>query len=161
MNKPLHETLRRIAEDMFESLAFLLLLPDDEPALSPASAVTARIDFEGPRRGALFLSVSGEMLPELAANMLGRMDQTPTPDEQIDALKELLNVVCGNFLPQFAGAEPLFNVYPARVLSDGGIPADLETFSKEAAATLTLDAGVAQLALFVNAPADGYVHNAA
>ena len=149
MNNPQSETLNRVAEDMFESLAFLLGMPDEEePVLDPNEAITARIDFNGPCQGSLFLGVSEEMLPELATNMLGMMEETPSSEEQLDAFKELLNVICGNILPTLAGTEAVFNVSPAELLECSEIPSEYESYTLEAATTLTLDTGVAQLALF-------------
>ncbi|MDM8539151.1 hypothetical protein QUF70_20550, partial [Desulfobacterales bacterium HSG17] len=44
-------------------------------------------------------------------NMLGiEEDETSTSEQQYDALKELLNVICGNLLPEIAGKEAIFKV---------------------------------------------------
>ena len=110
----LNEPLRQVAEETFESLAFMFAMPgDDEFGPDPdAPLAVARVSFHGPFAGELHLGVSRDMLPDLAANMLGMDEQAtaPTPEQQADALRELLNVVCGNLLPAIAGAEAVFNV---------------------------------------------------
>ncbi len=105
MKNRLNEILYSVAEQIFESLAFLLLAPEeDAPIPDGARGVTASIMFDGAFEGTLFLCVSEEMLPAIATNMLGLMDDETLPaPQQRDAFKELLNVVCGNFLPQVVG----------------------------------------------------------
>jgi len=115
MNKKLDETLGRVAEEVFESLAFVLPAFEEEgdPAErygggyseesappEAADRTAASISFAGPFEGTLALSASNELLPAIAANMLGLdFGQVPSQEIQRDALKELLNVTCGNLLP--------------------------------------------------------------
>ncbi len=75
------------------------------------SAVAASVSFAGPFSGNLIMVVSGQILPELTGNMLGVDDNAETTLEQRhDALKELINVICGNLLPTIAGKHSIFNV---------------------------------------------------
>ena len=154
MKNRLNEILYSVAEQIFESLAFLLLAPEeDAPIPDGARGVTASIMFDGAFKGTLFLCVSEEMLPAIATNMLGLMDDETLPaPQQRDALKELLNVVCGNFLPQVAGADAVFNVHAAEILPCEHIPPQHQQRSPEATATLNLDEGAAQLAIFTDQP---------
>ena len=145
------ELLRQVAEEVFESLAFLLLLSEEEASpLADAPRVVAKVEFTGAFDGALFIGVSRDMLEALSANMLGmEEDYGPPPDQQGDALKELLNVVCGNLLPKIAGAEAVFDVCAPEIFPDKRTP---ETFSGRSAAAkagFDLDVGEADLALFV------------
>jgi len=146
----LNETLYDVAEEVFESLAFILLMLDEEPAQTDGGTeVVARIEFSGHFEGALFESVSAEMLPAIAANMLGlEGDPPPSPDQQSDALKELLNVICGNFLPRIASAEAVFDVRAAEILSEGKMPRTARGQPSKAKAELNLEEGRAELAFF-------------
>ena len=154
MKNELNKILCNVAEQIFESLAFLLLMPEeDEPISDDTPNVTASITFDGPFEGVLFLCVSEEMLPAIAVNMLGLMDdETSSVPQQRDAFKELLNVVCGNFLPQVVGTDVVFNVDAAEILPCEQIPPQHRQRPPEATATLNLEEGLARLALFVDQP---------
>ncbi len=112
MNPDHSETLTRVFTEVLEQLAFMFVEPadaDDAPA--PPDPVSARMSFRGPCAGTVTLAVPREMAPVLAANVLG-LD----PDDDLgvqaarDALKELLNVTCGNLLTAIAGDEPIFDL---------------------------------------------------
>jgi len=165
MNKKLDETLGRVAEEVFESLAFVLPAfeeegdpaeryagGDSEESAPPeaADSTAASISFAGPFEGTLALSASNELLPAIAANMLGLdFGQVPSQEIQRDALKELLNVTCGNLLSEVAGEEAIFNVGGAELLADGALPARVAGRPPIAAARLHLEGGWVELALFV------------
>ena len=118
MKNELNKILCNVAEQIFESLAFLLLMPEEEePIPDDTPNVTASITFDGPFEGVLFLCVSEEILPTIAVNMLGLMDdEIPSKPQQHDAFKELLNVVCGNLLPRIVGTDAVFDVRAADIL---------------------------------------------
>ena len=115
------ETLRRVAEQTFENLAFMFALADDEAAgVEPEDLLIGKVGFDGPFRGELTL----------------RAPQT-------DALRELLNVICGNLLPEIAGSEAVFDVLAPRLAEAG------ETTIGEPAgrAWLMLETGRVELSL--------------
>lgn len=151
-----NQLLSEVGEEIFESLAFMLVMPgmdDDEPA--PAGPrVAATVDFSGPFGGAVAVAVGEEMLGELATNMLG-MDETepPNADQQQDALKELLNVVCGNLLPKLGGADAVFDVHPPELTEAGQLPDAWQGQGPAGRCELPLDTGSAELVLFVDAQA--------
>lgn len=156
MNSKLDEMLQNVAEEVFESLAFLIVMPEEEQAGSVLTDdncwTAATVAFAGPFSGALFLSVSADMLPAIAANMLGLDgDEALSPVQQRDAFKELVNVVCGNLLPALAGDKATFDVRAPEVLPEGRIPPSLQGRPPAATARLNLDAGRAELALFAAA----------
>jgi len=164
MCKKPDETLQAVAERIFESLAFVLLAIEEEQERPPSSdrarRTSACISFSGPFKGSLFVSVSDELVPTIAANMLGLdFGEVPGEDVQRDALKELVNVTCGNLLPELAGSEAVFNVAPAEILSDGAIPSAVDGRPPLATACLHLEDGWAELVLF--APEDIAVATAA
>ena len=64
------------------------------------------------------MRISTCVIPELANNMLGLDDDADITDaEQQDALKEILNVICGNVLPAIAGDQVEFNIEAPEILS--------------------------------------------
>jgi len=150
MDQTSENTLLQVAERTFEELAFLIPLGDDEaPQQPPGPQTVASIHFRGPFSGTLFIAVPTTMLPELARNMLG-LDQDPPRDKQLDAFKELLNVVCGNLLPELAGPQAIFDVSPPQLCPETTLPPTHHDTPPTATATLDLDAGPARLALFIH-----------
>ena len=161
MNNKLDDILFEVAEGTFESLGFMLLMPEEEAEEGGEgdTGITAKITFAGPFADTLFLTVSSGMLGSLMVNMLGLdEDDAGSPAQQEDALKELLNVVCGNVLPAVAGVEAVFDVQAGEILAEGGIPETLDDREPAARARLNLDTGVARLSLFaeidLSSPAD-------
>lgn len=153
MNQQLNETLAAVAEDTIMSLAFLFLMSEDEAAGAPeAEAVIASVDFSGPFAGALFISGPKQMLPELASNMLGYEEgaEPPTSSVQNDALQELLNVICGNLLPEIAGAEAVFKVHAPKLHGGDLIPQTFQDLPPAGTAELYSEYGKLELALFLD-----------
>ncbi len=161
MCNELDKTLYRVAEDIFVSLAFMLPMPPEEVSEqggesgSPTSAVS--VTFTGALDGTLVLAVGDGMLPQLAANMLGLDESGPeaSRDQQLDALKELANVICGNLLTEAWSPETSFSVSSPHFL---GQDVSVEAFSDSppvATARLELMDGPARVALFTEQdPAD-------
>jgi hypothetical protein len=128
VNRALHEA----TVQAFEELAFVFPMPELEPPEHrPSTAAT--IDFEG---GRLVLVVSDDLLPVIAANMLG--DEEPSREDQLDALREVVNVICGNVLPAI-GAGGMGT--PRLGGDEGGTPA--------AQANVLLSDGSASVRLFL------------
>ena len=153
MNNRLNETLCSVGQEVFESLAFILLAFEQEPESqdeSPGEArTTGTISFRGPFDGSVALSVSSELLPEICANMLGLdFDETASAAQQRDAFKELLNVICGNLLPKLVGQDAVFYVEASHVLCDSEIPEAVGDLPSIATAELQLEGGWAEMALF-------------
>ncbi|MEN6624722.1 MAG: chemotaxis protein CheX [Candidatus Sumerlaeia bacterium] len=98
---------------VIEQLAFMFAEPAEKEAIPTpdGECVSVAMRFEGALAGGLRLAVPAAMCGELAGNMLG-MD----PDDEqaiakgLDALKELLNVICGNILTDIAGEEAVFSL---------------------------------------------------
>ncbi len=144
------ETIYQVAEDVLEKLAFLFSFREEERGpMDYGSAVVASVSFTGQFKGRLLMAVSSEMLPELAANMLGIEEET-SPEEQRDALKELINVICGNLLPEIAGRKQLFNVNTPRILPSGEIEAIISDKNPAATAKLALEEGQCDLILYLD-----------
>ncbi len=147
--QPLHS----VTEETFQSLAFMFSMgPDESEPAGPLPAITAvSVAFAGPFGGRVLLGVCDEMLPSLAGNMLGLEDgQSATVEQQHDALKELVNVICGNLLPAIAGSTEVFHVHPPQVVQPKPAEGEgLDLSGASATAALTLDSGLAQVALFL------------
>ena len=140
-----------VVEETFASMAFMFPVEADPSApQAPGAMDRVVVEFSGPFRGSLLLSASSGMLEPLAANMLG-LDEgiSPSPEQQQDAFKELLNVICGNLLPAIASPREVFDVFePCMVAPQPDDPPplglrDLGTLN------LDLDAGHVRLMLRV------------
>jgi len=138
MRERINHILSRVTEEIFEKLAFMFSFPEEgfEAEIESSAAgppVVTEVFFKGPFSGRLVMSLSPRLLPELAGNMLGADDnETTTPDQRYDALKELINVICGNLLPEIAGKQAIFNVDTPKIIDpDGTAPAADETLLGE------------------------------
>ena len=129
----------------FEALG--LVLPDAEPSAEQRAAPLTRgvrVTFAGPLAGSVTVRVSDDVAATLAANMLG-VDVVDGSDPLVrDALGEMANVICGNVLPEVAGRAAVFHLGAPQALA-----ADVEG-DPAAAVTLGVDAGLAEVALFVD-----------
>lgn len=104
--------LAQVFTDVLEQLAFMFVddADGDGPA-DPLELAVATMAFRGPFSGQLSLVVPRAMAPILAANVLGLdLEDGMIAQAPYDALKELLNVTCGNVLTAIAGDEPVFDL---------------------------------------------------
>lgn len=127
-------TVPTLATTFSEVLANLAFMFTTEEALDgPASAtrVEARITYDGPVRGRLIVRCTPEFARLLAANLLGQDEsEEVSPNTWHDALKELMNVVCGQFVTTVYGVEPVFQlgIPKVREVEDSGaVPPAPET----------------------------------
>jgi CheY-specific phosphatase CheX len=151
MESEFETTLAQVAQEVFSSMAFIMPAEEEEAATEDdAAPVVAQVLFSGPFAGSLVLSVSGNMLPTLAANIMGLEDAGSTSlEQQQDALKELLNVTCGNLLPLVGAASDVFHVCEPHILEDIEHLEAFQGIAPQARAKLRLDCGEADLTLFV------------
>lgn len=85
--------------DAAETMAFVSLLPVEDAATLPSEMVVIRIAFTGPLNGSFELAASQALGALLAANMLGGEPTDPdAADRAVDAMKELMNITCGDIL---------------------------------------------------------------
>lgn len=148
------EDLMEVAGETLEQLAFVFSFPDDaDPdAIWEAEVTGARLTFCGPLQGELCMVISSSALPELTANMLGLEEgQVPPVDQQRDALKEALNVICGNLLPRIGGADAVFDIQAPEILEAAAarehVAACRQNAAEWSSAALSLDEGECQLFL--------------
>jgi hypothetical protein len=148
MNAVVERHLAEVTIDTLERLGFLFAsVAEEPPAPSEAALGTVGVAFEGSFAGELEVSLSGPVLTELAANMLGTMEGDPLSfDQQLDALKELANVICGNLLPVIAGSETEFTIgAPGEVAPDRPV-----WTSPTARCHLVLENGICRVRLRTN-----------
>jgi chemotaxis protein CheY-P-specific phosphatase CheC len=113
--KRLQTDLFRTGLHVFEDLGFLLPsaeINEEQAAAQLQTAVSA--EFSGPIQGMILLTLSGPVLPILTANMLGEESPT-TQAQEMDALKEVCNVICGNLLPSLINQDAVFDIHPPQI----------------------------------------------
>lgn len=109
------------AVKVFESTAFAFVdPPSEEPAEAPSGDCSAyHIPFEGAFAGAILMKMPVELPALLASNMLGVEPDDPEVTEQsMEAMGELLNIICGNVLPLIAGPSEEFILFSPRAISE-------------------------------------------
>lgn len=108
-----------------------------------------QVSFSGYAKGYCELWATRELSKSIASNMLGVFDEDSDTINQtcLDALKETLNILCGNLLTEYAGTEPVFDLDPPAVLSrlvkipvsDAGAEAWLEIEGQPALLRMCVD----------------------
>lgn len=104
------EVISRILEEtafVFTDTISNAAIPD--PGTWEVSGVS--LDFSGEQSGQMRMWASHGFARSVAANMLGVSDDDPSAAEKgLDALKESLNIIVGNYLTTFFGEEPVFDL---------------------------------------------------
>jgi CheY-specific phosphatase CheX len=156
MKLDMEATLSQVAVETLEQLAFIFAEPVDEGRNEDPDEgeemVAAAVAFGGPFAGRLVIAIAAEVLPELASNMLGVEDASDIGvDQQHDALKETLNVICGNLLPALAGKQAIFKIGAPDMIPAGQTGIEAGGDQTVTRAKLDLDEGYCQLSLAVDA----------
>lgn len=113
------QAILEAATRVFETAAFLNLYPTDSEEEIPAPDCAASMTFHGAARGRVTLRVNHEILESVVENLLGEACEGPDADgRKGDALKELLNMLCGNILTEYYGTEPIFDLSPPELIDD-------------------------------------------
>lgn len=114
-----HDKIYQVFSDVLENLAFMFAEQaekDDIPE-TISKSIEVGISFSGYANGALKLITTKEVCNEVAINLLGCLDASDlNPDSADDAIKELINITCGQFLTATAGTKPVFNLKPPTVI---------------------------------------------
>lgn len=104
-------TLTTVLSEVLANLAFMFT--DDGEFVVPVGEewLETEIGYKGPASGSLRLTCSRAFAGQLAANLLAveSADET-TEEESSDAVKEFMNVVCGQYVTAAFGAEDVFNL---------------------------------------------------
>ena len=109
---------------VFETAAFMAIwLWSEEDGELPAPDTVAVMAFHGPVNGRLTLRVSSSVLPALASNMVGDMEGgDSTTEKGLDALREVLNMICGNLLTSWYGEDVVFELDPPGIVPIEAMP---------------------------------------
>jgi CheY-specific phosphatase CheX len=149
LDSNLNLALQRAASGVFEELTFMLPTHDlDEHPQNELFQMASAVEFRGPLSGKLVVAIYGNLIQTLAANMLGDMEY-PSESQQRDALKEMTNVICGNLVPYFVGAEAVYRFDAPTILEETRSPEDSQT-EPSAQLQIDMDQGRAELKLFLS-----------
>ena len=145
----LQNSLFKVGLKVFEEMGFLLPTSeiDEEQASAPFEAGVS-VNFSGPIEGTMLLTLSGNILMDLAANMIGE-DGLPDLPQQLDALKEVANVICGNLLPHVCGSESVFEIGEPQIRNQQDIGKGIFT-QAVVKQPIGLEGGRADLSLYIS-----------
>lgn len=116
--------LRMLVADIFGDLAFLVAEDDPGAANTMNRWLHGSVMYRGPFTGRLECWTTPAFARGLAVNMLG-IDATeePAAGASEDALRELLNVLCGNLVTRRFGRDSVFDLgMPDVVAADQAPP---------------------------------------
>jgi chemotaxis protein CheY-P-specific phosphatase CheC len=114
------EIVKKTCFDVLEQLAFMFCDELDKADVQPADDdfLQATMVFSGHHGGAVDIIVPRQLTPALVCNILG-MDEGDIIETDIaeDALKELLNTLCGRMLPALFTDVETFDLHPPSISS--------------------------------------------
>jgi len=109
--------LSQIFSEVMEKFAFMFTDPTTKEDLSDkvnnfsSDIIMAEMNFKGNIKGTLSIALPIYMALEIGINALGiEADQDAEKSCAQDALKELINVLCGQVVILLAGREPVFDL---------------------------------------------------
>ncbi len=105
------QTLTTVFSDVLETLAFMFT--EDEPTAPTPGEVwlLTTIGYRGPVEGRLSFWCPREFSHRLTANLLGIESEEDASNQlSDDAVKEFMNVVCGQFITAAHGTHAVFSV---------------------------------------------------
>ena len=118
MQNEYNEALSEVFCDVLMNYAFMFgdVCPKDDLPLDGDSYINATISFNGSQSGILGISTSSDLCTQLVENVLGLDTEGDSISEAHDALKELINIVCGQFLTKIYGDVCVFDLSPPSIL---------------------------------------------
>ncbi|MBW1900193.1 MAG: chemotaxis protein CheX [Deltaproteobacteria bacterium] len=146
MNERAKEILTTVSIETLKHLAFIFLSPEEENNGLMSDSMAVGISFSGPFSGSLVLKMSPVIVLEQTSNMLGIDEDRVTTEQQYDAMKETINVICGNLLPAISGNQVIFHIdVPEIVGKENNIEEKAEALAK-----LSVDDEQCECYLFVD-----------
>lgn len=125
------QTLTTIFSNVLADLAFMFAEDELGDTVPGGSWLETTIGYSGTSTGVLRLRCTQEFSIQLAANLLGLDPDDPETERSAhDAVKEFMNIVCGQFTTGAYGNEDVFNLT---------IPQVVELFERP---SLTFEDGV-------------------
>ena len=104
-------TLTAIFSEILANLAFMFTDEDETLPDEGMEWWETSIRYKGPVSGALTFKCPRPFTNELAANLLGvDPDQEVEEEQAQDAVKEFMNIICGQVVTTFHGTEHVFDL---------------------------------------------------
>lgn len=138
MTLPSAQILQKAFIGVLQQLTFLFASPDPDGAEASGASETGteadaalawsslRIAFAGPHSGEVGLRLPRSLQIEIAANFLGLDSESPEAEAHAeDASREVLNVVAGHVLSDWAGESAVFDLRPDTLPAANGKAPDL------------------------------------
>lgn len=103
--------LGTVVSDVLGDLAFMVT--DGEPVTLPTGMVwlQGEVQYFGPEKGCLQCCCTRDFAVQLAANLLGiEAEEGEAQVAAEDAIREFMNVLCGQLVTTWYGAEAVFNL---------------------------------------------------
>jgi CheY-specific phosphatase CheX len=145
MQQQTSAVLTTIFSEVLANLAFMFT-DEDQVELSAADSwLETVISYQGPTNGTLRFRCTNDFSVLLAANLLGIDSQDPEAEAQArDAVKEFMNIVCGQLVTAVHGSEDIFNLTIPKITELPEAP-DLQTDDGTDSSTLSVDGYLVQL----------------
>lgn len=119
--KAFRSTLEQVGRHVLEEWAMMLVdidLPGPAGFDPGAPFYLVRANYRGVFDGTLSVLCQAGFLNTLGLNLCG-VDEPISPGERLDSLKELTNVISGNFLVEAFGEETVFDLPAFELLTVG------------------------------------------
>jgi chemotaxis protein CheY-P-specific phosphatase CheC len=118
--------LAQIFSEVLANLAFMFTAEPGEPATPGTPCLVTRISYQGPQAGELELWCPEGFAYVLASNLLGvDPEDAEARAKSHDAMKELMNVLCGQLVTTLHGTQGVFNLsIPELDVLDADAPCD-------------------------------------
>lgn len=111
MQDQMTKTLTTVLSEVLADLAFMFT---DEREFDPPVGerwLETTISYKGPEAGSLRMTCTEPFAAQLATNLLGLESGEETSEQESnDAVKEFMNVVCGQYVTAAYGTEDVFNL---------------------------------------------------
>lgn len=116
-------TLITTFSEVLANLAFMFTAQENPDEAGSADWMEASIEYRGPCTGRLRLHCTHDFSRLLAANLLGLDPEEPEAAAKADdALKELMNVLCGQFVTSAYGSDGVFNLSIPLITAEAPAP---------------------------------------
>lgn len=104
-------TLTAIFSEVLANLAFMFTDDEQTEASSGDAWLETTISYQGPVNGTLIFRCTRNFAVLLAANLLGIDPEENVAARQCeDAVREFMNIVCGQFVTSMHGSDNVFNL---------------------------------------------------
>ena len=137
--------LTTVFSDVLGNLAFMFSDGDQADPSSAATWLETTIGYHGPSSGTLRLQCTSEFGVLLAANLLGIDPEDDDAESKAqDAVKEFMNIVCGQFVTAAHGTNDVFDLTIPATRTLEQMPDSLNC-DDEWSSTLTVEGHCVQL----------------